>query len=45
MFIESFAQEKDQVINEKASEVSFLRVQLQALQNYITSLLVERDQL
>ena len=36
--------EKEQVIGEKTSEISFLKVQLQALQNYITSLLVERDQ-
>ena len=43
MYIEAFAADRDRVLQEKESENSFLKVQLKALQNYITTLIVERD--
>ena len=36
--------ERDNIISEKDNEVQILRVQLQALQNYMTTLIVEREQ-
>lgn len=36
--------DRDNIISERDNEVQILRVQLQALQNYMTTLIVEREQ-
>ena len=43
LFIEEVMKDRDQLLAERDSEVQMLRVQLQALQNYMTNLIVERQ--